>query len=60
MDIALRMFHKKCLYAPYKQVLSNNLKKLNYDVIKYDAGDVRNKTIVDQITKHNNIGTLYY
>ena len=29
------------------------LKKLNYDVIKYDAGDVRNKTIVDQITKHN-------
>ena len=31
----------------------NILKKLNYDVIKYDAGDVRNKTIVDQITKHN-------
>ena len=29
------------------------LKKLNYDIIKYDAGDVRNKTIVDQITKHN-------
>ena len=29
------------------------LKKLNYDIIKYDAGDVRNKTIVDKITKHN-------
>ena len=29
------------------------LKNLNYDVIKFDAGDVRNKTIVDQITKHN-------
>jgi len=31
----------------------NILKKLNYDVIKFDAGDVRNKTIVDKITKHN-------
>lgn len=29
------------------------LKKLNYDIIKYDAGDVRNKTIIDKITKHN-------
>jgi len=29
------------------------LKKMNYDIIKYDAGDVRNKTIIDQITKHN-------
>ena len=29
------------------------LKKLNYNIKKYDAGDVRNKTIVDQITKHN-------
>ena len=29
------------------------LKKLDYDIIKFDAGDVRNKTIVDQITKHN-------
>ena len=29
------------------------LKNLNYDVIKFDAGDVRNKTIIDQITKHN-------
>ena len=29
------------------------LKKMNYDIIKYDAGDVRNKSIVDNITKHN-------
>jgi hypothetical protein len=29
------------------------LKKLNYDVIKYDAGDIRNKSIIDTITKHN-------
>ena len=29
------------------------LKKLNYDIIKYDAGDIRNKNIIDTITKHN-------
>ncbi len=29
------------------------LKKLDYDVIVFDAGDVRNKMIVDTITKHN-------
>ena len=29
------------------------LKQLNYDIIKFDAGDVRNKTIIDKITKHN-------
>ena len=29
------------------------LKELNYDIIKYDAGDVRNKSIIDTITKHN-------
>tara|TARA_B100000963_G_C22634187_1_gene676635 strand:+ start:2293 stop:3600 length:1308 start_codon:yes stop_codon:yes gene_type:complete len=29
------------------------LKKLNYDIIKYDAGDVRNKNIIDMITKQN-------
>ena len=29
------------------------LKKLDYDTIMFDAGDVRNKTIVDTITKHN-------
>ena len=29
------------------------LKKLNYDVILYDAGDVRNKSAIENITKHN-------
>jgi len=29
------------------------LKELDYDVIKYDAGDIRNKNIIDTITKHN-------
>jgi DNA polymerase III delta prime subunit len=29
------------------------LKKLNYDVIKYDAGDVRNKSLIDTITSNN-------
>ena len=29
------------------------LKKLNYDIIKYDAGDIRNKSIIDTIAKHN-------
>ncbi len=27
------------------------LKQLNYDVIKYDAGDIRNKSVIDTITK---------
>ena len=29
------------------------LKELDYDVIKYDAGDIRNKSVIDTITKHN-------
>jgi hypothetical protein len=29
------------------------LKKLDYDVILFDAGDFRNKTVIDTITKHN-------
>jgi len=29
------------------------LKDLNYDIIKYDAGDIRNKSIIDSITQHN-------
>jgi DNA polymerase III delta prime subunit len=29
------------------------LKDLNYDVIKYDAGDVRNKSLIDTITSNN-------
>ena len=29
------------------------LKKLNYDIVMYDAGDVRNKNVIETITKHN-------
>jgi hypothetical protein len=29
------------------------LKELNYDIIKYDAGDVRNKSLIDTITSDN-------
>lgn len=29
------------------------LQTLNYDVIKYDAGDVRNKSLIDTITSNN-------
>ena len=40
------------------------LKELDYDIIKYDAGDFRNKSIVDTISKHNmsdkNIMSLFY
>ncbi len=33
--------------------VTNVLKSLNYDIVKYDAGDVRNKSIMDMIAKHN-------
>ena len=33
--------------------IQNLLKELNYDIVTYDAGDIRNKSIVDTITKHN-------
>ena len=29
------------------------LKKLNYDILKYDAGDVRNKNVIDTIANNN-------
>ena len=29
------------------------LEKLNYDIIKYDAGDIRNKSIIETITNNN-------
>ena len=29
------------------------LEELNYDIIKYDAGDVRNKSLIDNITSNN-------
>jgi DNA polymerase III delta prime subunit len=42
----------------------NILKELNYDIIKYDAGDIRNKSVIDTITKHNmadrNVMSMYH
>ena len=42
----------------------NILKQLDYDIIKYDAGDIRNKSIIDTITKHNmsdkNVMSLFH
>ena len=39
------------------------LKKLNYDIVVYDAGDIRNKAVIDNITKHkisdNNILAMF-
>ncbi len=35
------------------QFVNQVLKELNYDIIKYDAGDVRNKSLVDSITSNN-------
>jgi dephospho-CoA kinase len=35
------------------EFVKNILKKLKYDVIYYDAGDVRNKSVIQTITKHN-------
>ena len=29
------------------------LKELNYDIINYDAGDIRNTSVIEDITKHN-------
>lgn len=44
--------------------VTNILKELNYDVIRYDAGDIRNKSIIDTITKHNmadkNVLSMFY
>ena len=35
------------------QFVINILKEMEYDVIKYDAGDVRNKSLIDTITSNN-------
>ena len=35
------------------RMIEEILKEMNYDIIKYDAGDIRNKSIIDTITKHN-------
>jgi DNA polymerase III delta prime subunit len=33
--------------------VGNILKELDYDIIKYDAGDIRNTSVIEDITKHN-------
>jgi DNA polymerase III delta prime subunit len=33
--------------------VSNILKELGYDIIHYDAGDIRNTSVIEDITKHN-------
>jgi len=33
--------------------VTNILKELDYDIIKYDAGDIRNTSVIEDITKHN-------
>ena len=44
--------------------ISKILKEMNYDIIKYDAGDIRNKSIIETISKHNmadkNIMSLFH
>jgi hypothetical protein len=35
------------------QFVMNLLKELDFDIIKYDAGDVRNKALIDTITSNN-------
>ena len=46
------------------QFVINLLKEMDYDIIKYDAGDIRNKSIIDSITRHNmsdkNIMSLFH
>ena len=34
------------------EFVNNLLKKLNYDIIHYNAGDVRNKNVIETITKN--------
>ena len=33
--------------------IKNILRELDYDIIQYDAGDLRNKTLIDNITNNN-------
>jgi hypothetical protein len=53
------MLYKKGIYVYGEpgtgktMFVTDILKELNYDIIKYDAGDIRNKSIIENITKHN-------
>jgi hypothetical protein len=63
----LRNFEANCKNTNYKKgfyiygssgvgkttFITNILKELNYDVIRYDAGDVRNKSLIDAIASNN-------
>lgn len=63
----LRSFDERCSDVHYKKgiyiygspgtgkthFVVKLLEELNYDIIKYDAGDVRNKTLIDNITSNN-------
>lgn len=63
----LRSFDSQCTNIAYKKgiyiygspgsgkthFVVELLKELGYDVIKYDAGDVRNKALIDTITSNN-------
>ena len=44
--------------------VKNILKSLNYDIVFFDAGDIRNKAVIDNITKHkisdSNIISMFY
>jgi hypothetical protein len=35
------------------EFITRLLKDINYDIINYDAGDIRNKSIIDNITRNN-------
>lgn len=54
--------HEKGIYIYGKsgigktQFVLKHLKEMNYDIIYYDAGDIRNKNIVETITKRNMSG----
>jgi hypothetical protein len=35
------------------QFINNILKELDYDIVNYDAGDIRSKSVIDTITRQN-------
>ena len=67
IKIILQNFEKNCKNINFKkgiyiygatgcgktEFVTTLLKEMNYDVIKYDAGDVRNKSLIDTITSNN-------
>jgi len=53
------IFFKKGIYiygspgCGKTEFVTEILKEMNYDIIKYDAGDIRNKSLIDTITSNN-------